>query len=352
MAHELYIANGKASMAYAIEDGVPWHTLGQAKFQDDDFDSWEEDAGFNFQILKVPVDYKIDGLVYRFPKRFAMVRSDNHAPISIMSGIFKIVQPKEILEFFRDVCTHQGWKLGSAGVMREGAQYWAMGKTGEEFKIGNGDRHCLFVLLVTSVDGSLPTTGYGTDIRVICANTLRMSLYSNDGKVVCKHNKEFDADAMKKELGMIDYDKSWSEFHEKLRLLSDVPISASDATKFFSNLLRPVKERKPIIEQEHLAAQDFSGLLSGKVKAGAVSAQVVEQENNRAIRGLAELETSYYQAPGACPGTLYGVLQGVTHFLDHSRGSDANRLSSAWFGQGASLKEAAFQQLLERAATA
>lgn len=352
MAHELYIANGKASMAYSSSGGVPWHSLGQAMPETADLETWREACGFDFEIIKVPVDYKIDGLSYRFHKRYVMARSDNHEPISIMSEIYKTVQPKDILNFFKGVCEFQGWKMETAGVLRGGAQYWAMARTGDDFVIGKNDKHVLFVLLVTSVDGSLPTTGFGTDVRGVCANTIRLAMLNAEGKIICKHNKEFDAEQMQKELGMIDYAKSWDTFHEKLRLLSDVPISSSDATKFFGNLLRPVKDRKPVVEQEQLAAQDFSGLLTGRVKAGAVSAQVVEQENNRAIRGLQELETSYYQAPGACPGTLYGVLQGVTHFLDHSRGSDANRLSSAWFGQGAQMKEAAFQQLIERAATA
>jgi hypothetical protein len=146
---------------------------------------------------------------------------------------------------------------------------------------------------------------------------------------------------------MVDFEGSWSDFIETMRTLQQVPISRHEATEFFSNLLRPPKNRKA--EQEDLHADSFSALLSGKVKAGSY-VPTVEKQSDRAIRGLAELETSYYRAPGACPGTAYGVLQGVTHYLDHERGTDANRLSSSWFGQGAGLKEQALTMLLDKAA--
>jgi hypothetical protein len=68
---------------------------------------------------------------------------------------------------------------------------------------------------------------------------------------------------------------------------------------------------------------------------------------DRAIRGLAELEECYYKAPGAVPGTAYGLVQGVTRFVDHSRGKDSDkRLTSAWFGQGETLKQQAVEKAL------
>ena len=353
MAHKIYIANGKASMAYAASGGVPWHKLGQAMPDSADMETWREACGFDFEILKAPVDYHIDGKAYRVPDRFVLYRSDSKESISVMSDRYQIVQPAQVLDFFSEVCERQGGKMDTAGVLKEGAQYWCMIKKNVGDDVRPGDRIELYILLATSADGSLATTAQMTGIRVVCANTLAVAMRaSNSGKVVrVKHNTAFDAKAVQRELGMIDFESSWDHFVGDMRKLADVPISASDATKFFSNLLRPGKDRKQevVIEQEQLGASDFSGLLSGKVKAGHYS-PVVEKESDRAIRGLAELENSYYRAPGACPGSLYGVLQGVTHYLDHERGSDANRLSSAWFGQGAALKETAFSQLLERAA--
>lgn len=44
--------------------------------------------------------------------------------------------------------------------------------------------------------------------------------------------------------------------------------------------------------------------------------------------------------------TAYGLLNAVTEFVDHERRarSSDHRLDSAWFGQGASLKQKALDQ--------
>jgi phage/plasmid-like protein (TIGR03299 family) len=280
--------------------------------------------------------------------RYVLARSDTGEAISVMSDRYKVVQPAQVLGFFSDVCASQSMEMETAGVLKGGAQCWAMARSKIESTLSGSDKHQMYVLLATSFDGSLATIAQGTSVRVVCANTLAMAMRSVKGQAVrVKHNTAFDAKAIQKELGMVDFEGSWDDFIQTMRALQQVPVSRHEATEIFSNLLRPPKDRKP--EQEDLHADSFSALLNGRVKAGAY-APIVDKGSDRAIRGLAELETSYYRAPGSCPGTAYGVLQGVTHYLDHERGSDSNRLSSAWFGQGAALKDQCMTMLLEKAA--
>jgi hypothetical protein len=51
-------------------------------------------------------------------------------------------------------------------------------------------------------------------------------------------------------------------------------------------------------------------------------------------------------------GTAFGLLNAVTEFVDHERKARSvdNRLDSAWFGQGASIKQKALEQALLMAA--
>ncbi|MEJ1959752.1 MAG: DUF932 domain-containing protein [Nitrosomonadales bacterium] len=51
-------------------------------------------------------------------------------------------------------------------------------------------------------------------------------------------------------------------------------------------------------------------------------------------------------------GTVWGLLNGVTEYVDtHRRAkSQDNRLDSAWFGQGAQIKQRALEQAIALAA--
>ena len=52
-------------------------------------------------------------------------------PIGVVSQRFQVVQPGEILEFYRDLTEVGGFELETAGVLREGRKVWAMARTGQ-----------------------------------------------------------------------------------------------------------------------------------------------------------------------------------------------------------------------------
>jgi hypothetical protein len=51
-------------------------------------------------------------------------------------------------------------------------------------------------------------------------------------------------------------------------------------------------------------------------------------------------------------GTAWGLLNGVTEFVDRHRRARSQdfRLDSAWFGQGAAIKEKAYMEAMKLAA--
>ncbi|NCC40375.1 MAG: DUF932 domain-containing protein [Gammaproteobacteria bacterium] len=351
MAHELDFSRGRAAMAYTRTGGTPWHGLGAPLPDDASLEEWRDAAGFDWQIEKAPVTF-IDrhGITRQMPDRFVLHRSDTGAPLSVMSGRYREVQPAQVLDFFADVCESQRWTMETAGVLKGGAQYWALAKAGLEAFIDGTDHHELYMLLATSADGSLATLAQATDVRVVCANTLGFALNDAKGKrVTVRHNTLFDAQVIKRELGMVDFDASWDAFIEQMKTLQQVEVNEAEARTFFSELLRPSQDR-PAARGNH-QAETFEQLLGGSARGGYTRIETDRAEPERAIRGLEDLMTSYHTAPGAAPGSAYGLVQGVTHWLDHVRGPDqGRRLSSTWFGQGARLKDAAVDAALKLAA--
>ncbi|NCC34325.1 MAG: DUF932 domain-containing protein [Chloroflexia bacterium] len=339
MAHNIDFSNGRANMAYTRIGGTPWHGLGSALEEGASMEEWAEAAGFNWEILKHNVQYTVDGELLTMPERFVLYRSDTKAPLSIMSGRYREVQPAQVLDFFADVCESQRWTMETAGMLKGGAQYWALAKAGLDAFIGGDDKHELYMLLATSADGSLATSAQATDVRVVCNNTLSMALSSTKGtRIKIYHNALFDAKQVKKDLGMVDFDASWDAFVTQMQAFQQAEVDEAEARAFFSQLLRPEGERAK--ERGQHEAGSFEDLLSAPIGGGYTKVKV-----ERTPRGLEDLLNSYHNAPGAEPGTAYGLINGVTHWLDHVRGRDqGRRLSSAWFGQGARIKAQAMTQ--------
>ena len=111
MAHQITIReNGFAEMAFVGD--TPWHGLGQALEREATIETWCEAAGMDWTIEKTPAVYMPEGgFTCRIPDRYVQYRSDTRAPLSVVSERYKPVQPKEILEFFRDLMDESGFPI-------------------------------------------------------------------------------------------------------------------------------------------------------------------------------------------------------------------------------------------------
>ena len=121
------------SMAYAGEK--PWHGLGNKLQPNQSIDDWKESAGMDWTIQNSEVRFITGqngiGTISAFPEQKVLYRSDTKAPLAVVSKRFQVVQPGEILEFYRDLTEVGGFELETAGVLREGRKFWALARTGQ-----------------------------------------------------------------------------------------------------------------------------------------------------------------------------------------------------------------------------
>ncbi|ERZ01113.1 DUF932 domain-containing protein [Pseudomonas aeruginosa] len=315
-------------MAYVGE--TPWHGLGNQLPQKQPIEIWQREAGMDWQIQESPVHFKADavghlGSIHSFPEQKVLYRSDTKAPLSVVSQRYQVVQPKEVLEFYRDLTEVSGYELETAGVLKGGRKFWALARTGQHAALKGNDQVNGYLLLATSCDGTLATTATPTTIRVVCNNTLTIALDGTSRAIKVPHNTRFDSQAVKKQLGISV--SQWDEFMYRMRHLAERKVRPREATSFFLDVLCDVS---PTIDiPEKLA-------------------------NERALRRVHEL----YEGAGrgatlpAAEGTAWGLLCSVTEYVDHERRARSNeyRLDSAWFGQGAVLKQKALDAALALAA--
>lgn len=309
------------SMAYVNE--VPWHGLGNQLTAQQPIEVWAEQAGMDWQIHETPVRFMTgqagtSGTLKSFPENKVLFRSDNHEPLSVVSQRFKVVQPNEILEFYRDLTEVSGFELETAGVLKGGRKIWALARTGQSSTLKGNDVSNAYVLLATACDGTLATTAQFTSIRVVCNNTLAVALGASNGAVKVRHSTSFDAQAVKRQLG-ISVSK-WSSFMYQMKGLSERKVKTHEAMNYLSRVF-----------------SDEGNTDSGSASDRTI-AKVMALFDGRG-RG-AELVSS--------KGTAFGLLNSVTEFVDHERRARSidHRLESAWFGQGASLKNKALEQAL------
>ena len=318
MAHEIQ------TMAYV--DAVPWHGLGNKLTPNQPIEVWQNEAGMDWRINETDVLYSVsggDGLHLKSnPDNKVLFRSDTHSPLSVVSKRYKVVQPHDVLEFYRDLVSVGGFELETAGVLKGGKKLWALAKTGQETLLRGNDRVKAYLLLATSCDGSLCTTAQFTSVRVVCNNTLQLAVGDSGGAVKVPHSTEFDPQQVKQTLGLGL--SSWENFVTDMRQLADRKINKFEAMNFLINVL------------------------------GDRSAPLNEQPNAKAIQNVFTL----YSGEGkgsqleSASGTAFGLLNGVTEFVDrHRRARSADhRLDSAWFGPGAAIKDKAYQEALKMVA--
>lgn len=347
MAHELSIrADGRAEMAFTGE--TPWHGLGQSIPLGAPVDEWVKAAGMDWEalegtpgIIRLADVHKGLEATIDFPAYKGLYRSDTLKPLAIVGAGYNVVQPRQVLEFFRDMTEEGGWHIHTAGVLRDGRKLWAMASRNvfapvqRRRKAGQTDEVAHNLLFATSLDGSMKTTVQDTAVRVVCANTLALALRDGDRAITITHRSVFDEAAVKRALGLAD--DSFDRFMSQARDLADTPCDAREATALLKRVFRVEDEKKP------------STAWLGSLKDMAAKADEGDGAGTGIQRILALFEGAGMGAnlPEAA-GTRWGLLNAVTEHVDWDMGRTADtRLDSAWFGRGSSIKQDALRVLTE-----
>jgi len=71
------------------------------------------------------------GQLQSFEDHKVLYRSDTKAPLSVVGNRYQVVQPRQILEFYRDLTEKSGFELETAGVLKGGRKLWALARTGQ-----------------------------------------------------------------------------------------------------------------------------------------------------------------------------------------------------------------------------
>jgi len=316
MSHELTTrADGRVEFAYLASDGTPWHGLGQALEDGTSLDAWREAAGMNWKIKRGIVRYntEFNGGQIDLPDQHVLFRSDNKAPLGIVSKRYQVVQPGDVVEFFRDIAKAGGLELSAAGTIYGGKRFWATAKIGEASPASLADKIGGYILISTSADGSLATEVRRTTVRTVCKNTLQMAMADAKASIKVSHRSVFDPDSIKEFMGLNN--AAWDAFRHTVTRLANVDMVEEEAAD--------------------MAAAIFGN--TDKVRETAGFKKVLSLFNGEGMGATMD----------GVLGTRWGLLNAVTEYADHHvrARSDENRFVASQWGAGADLKSRALDLL-------
>lgn len=320
MAHEIYTneLTGLAEVAWAGD--TPWHGLGQELKHGASIEEWTKAAQMDWDVIGTPVRFNTDAGTKIYTGQQVLYRSDTNKPLSVVSEEFRVVQPREVLEFFRDLTEIHGMELEVAGCLFNGKRFWATAKSGRAANILPNDEVKAYLVLMTGVDGTLATSAKFVATRVVCNNTLRLAINEQGGREARRtHRQTFDAKQVKLDLGLLD--ATWDKYIQDMKSLTTVKMSDDAAAKFFKELVATKKDE---------TADD------GMTRA---TKNAVDELMFRLRHGL---------GADSGRGTAWNVLNAVTEKYTHgTQRRDQNRqFVNSLYGNDAAMKDKAAERLL------
>lgn len=315
MAHELEIVDGKASMAYTGD--VPWHGLGKAVSSDLTPEQMLDEASLNWTVEKVKAYAKVNGKNIDVG-RSALVRNSDHKILDIVSDDWNPVQNETAFEFFNDFIAQGNMEMHTAGSLAGGQIVWALAKVKDGFDLFGGDEVESYLHFTNYHKYGFSTDVRFTPIRVVCNNTLTLSLNTKVERFVkISHRREFNGDNVKLMLGIAE--EKLQKYKEMAAFLGTKRYTNENAVDYFKRVF-PV--------------------------SGPVDAK--KEISRNAKTALTVLDTQ----PGSefARGSFWQLFNAVTYTTDHLVGRSADtRLQSAWYGTNRNVKTRALETAVEMA---
>ena len=296
------------TMAYAGE--TPWHGLGVKVPNDLSPAQMLEKAGLDWTVQKVPAFANIDGQQTNVGWS-ALVRSSDKEVLSVVSNDWNPVQNHEAFDFFHEYCAAGDMEMDTAGSLRDGQIVWGLAKIKESFELFKGDRVDSYLLFTNPHKFGQSIDVRFTPIRVVCNNTLTLSLSQQVERVVKKsHRTEFDPAQVKEQLGIATH--KLAKYKEMAQFLGSKRYTTENLTEYFNRVFPVLAYNKEKGPQRKTLSKS-------------------------ATRALEIIGTQ----PGAnfAEGSWWQAFNAVTFMTDHEIGRTADsRLTSAWFGPNKNLK--------------
>ena len=312
------------TMAYAGE--VPWHGLGVPVSNDLTPVQMMQKAGLDWTVQEaqsfvrwnneeIPTGHK------------ALIRNTDGKVLTNVGENWNPVQNETAFEFFSEFVMNGDMEMHTAGSLKGGQMVWALAKIKDSFEIFGGDKIDSYLLFSNPHQYGKSIDVRFTPIRVVCNNTLTLSLDDkNANSVKVGHRVEFDASQVKQALGIAN--QKLNTYKEIAEYLGSKRFTSDSYVEYLNTVFPRTADKR--VQNQSLSVDTLS-------RNARLAFDVVEQQ------------------PGAqfAEGSWWQAFNSVTYVTDHVQGRNSdNRLYSSWFGGNQLRKKDALKTALEFAEVA
>ena len=321
MSHEI------DTMAWTEE--TPWHGLGRKVSNDLTPEQMMRAAGVDWSVKELETFAELNG--QRIPTgQKALIREDTGAILSNVGEGWNTVQNVDAFNFFSEYVLAGDMDMHTAGSLKGGQIVWALAKVKESFDIFGGDQVDAYLLFSNPHQYGKSIDVRFTPIRVVCNNTLTLSLSTASKRAVkVSHASVFDAELVKETLGIAH--EKFAEYKEMAEFLGSRRYSIDTLKEYYKEVFPHTNIKK------------------GVENVGEVGKEDITTNNAKKCLELVDSQ------PGAkfAEGSWWQAFNAVTCFTDHVQGRSAeSRLQSQWYGKNQILKAQALRKAVKYAEAA
>ena len=308
---------------------TPWHGLGREVSNDLTPEQMMRAAGVDWSVKELETFAELNG--QRIPTgQKALIREDTGAILSNVGEGWNTVQNVDAFNFFSEYVLAGDMDMHTAGSLKGGQIVWALAKVKESFDIFGGDQVDAYLLFSNPHQYGKSIDVRFTPIRVVCNNTLTLSLSTASKRAVkVSHASVFDAELVKETLGIAH--EKFAEYKEMAEFLGSRRYSIDTLKEYYKEVFPHTNIKK------------------GVENVGEVGKEDITTNNAKKCLELVDSQ------PGAkfAEGSWWQAFNAVTCFTDHVQGRSAeSRLQSQWYGKNQILKAQALRKAVKYAEAA
>lgn len=297
MAHNLNTKkDGTAAVFYT--GGSAWHRLGTELQEACTAEEAIKHAGLDYDVIKAPIFAELPGPSFKdVDNFFATVRTDTSDVLGVVGNTYTIVQNRDAFSFFDEVVDRDEAVYTSGGAIGLGEKIWIQAKMPAHIRVGKNDLTEMYVTLYNTHNGQGALKAYLTPVRIVCENTLRLSL----GKGHCHDSVSL---------------RHTTNIDSRLKQASEI----IGLSKRYADELGVLFNALKKVEVSQTRVNDFIKWAFPATKDGALATRTA---NNRE-----RLEQTIATGVGqreAGEGTAWWLINGYTRFLEDGGARDASK---------------------------